>query len=53
MLGYQWYKAPATALTAATNATLTLSNLLVTDAGNYYVVVTGSFGSVQSSNALL
>ena len=52
-LGYQWYKTPATPLTGATNATLTFTNLAAANAGNYFVVASGSFGSGQSSNALL
>lgn len=50
-LRYQWYKAPATLLANATNSSLTFSSLNTTNGGNYYVVVTGAYGSVQSSNA--
>jgi len=53
LLGYQWYKTPSTSLANATNVTLTLNNLAATDAGAYFAVVTGSFGSAQSSNAVL
>ena len=37
----------------ATNATLTLTNVGLSDSGNYSVLVTNSYGSNQSSNALL
>ena len=36
-----------------TNATLTISNVVASDAGNYRVVVTNSHGSATSSNATL
>jgi len=51
-LSYQWQFA-ATNLANATNATLTVSNLTVNQAGSYKVVVTNSLGSATSSNALL
>jgi uncharacterized delta-60 repeat protein len=35
-------------ITGSTNASLTLSNLTVTNAGNYAVIVTNSYGSVTS-----
>ena len=50
---YQWYRAPATLLANATNAAFTLTNLAGTNAGSYYVVVTGPYGSNTSSNAAL
>src|SRR5207302_9126294 len=37
----------------ATNASLLISNIAATDAGNYRVVVTNSHGSAISSNATL
>lgn len=40
-------------LSGVTNATLTVSNVLAGDAGNYQVVVSNSHGSVMSSNAVL
>ena len=46
-LNYQWYF-NAMALDA-TNATLALDNVQTDDAGNYYVIVTNSLGSVTSS----
>ena len=51
-LGYQWWKNGA-ALIDQTAASLTLTNLLATDAGSYWVVVTSAYGSVTSSVALL
>ena len=50
---YQWYKSPATLLAGATNSTLTLTNLAGGNAGSYYVVATGPYGSKTSSNASL
>lgn len=50
---YQWYKNAGTPLPGATNATCTLWSVEPGDAGTYYAVATGSFGSVQSSNATL
>lgn len=46
-LGYQWWKA-TNPVTDATNATLALSNPVVGDSGDYYVVVTNLYGSVAS-----
>ncbi len=40
-------------LSGATNAVLTLSNIMAGDVGNYQVVVSNSHGSVTSSNATL
>ncbi len=51
-LAYQWQK-NGTNLLKATRPTLTLTNLCRLDCGAYAVVVTNSFGSVISSNALL
>ena len=53
VLSYQWYKSSGALVTNATNATLAFGPAAVTNSGNYYVVATGSFGSVQSSNATL
>ena len=52
-LSYQWWFNSTNKLLAATNATLNLSNVQVTNAGNYLVVVTNSYGMVTSSNATL
>ncbi len=49
---YQWQK-DGTNLPGATNATLTLDNVQLTDAGSYAVVVANSLGSVSSSAAVL
>jgi fibronectin type 3 domain-containing protein len=46
-LRYQWYKG-ATPISGATNHSLVLTNLQMTDAGNYKVVTTNSLGSVTS-----
>jgi hypothetical protein len=51
-LGFQWQLAN-TNLPGATNATLTLSNITVSQAGSYQVMVTNSAGSVTSSPATL
>ena len=49
---YQWRLA-STAITGATNATLTFPAVALTDAGSYDVVVANSLGSVTSSAATL
>lgn len=54
-LSYQWYfntNTPAL-LAGATNSTLTLTNVQMTNADNYFVIVTNSFGSVTSAVAAL
>lgn len=51
-LGYQWRKNTAD-LPGATNSTLTLNNVRVTDAGDYTVVATNIVGSVTSVPATL
>jgi hypothetical protein len=52
-LNYQWYFNTNTALSAGTNATLTVSNVQSNDAGAYSVVVTNYAGSVTSLVAWL
>lgn len=47
---FQWFKG-GTPLAAATNTTLVLSNLVRSDAGDYYAVVTSAHGSVTSQVA--
>jgi alpha-tubulin suppressor-like RCC1 family protein len=49
---YQWYFA-GNPLTNATNASLTLPNLVASQSGNYSVLVSNSYGDVMSSNASL
>ncbi|QYM77935.1 immunoglobulin domain-containing protein [Horticoccus luteus] len=49
---YQWQK-DNVALTAATSASLTLSNVTVGDSGSYTVTVTNGGGSVTSSPAVV
>jgi hypothetical protein len=51
-LSYQWLK-DGNPIGNAFGSSLVLTNLQVTDAGNYSVVVTGSVGSTTSSNAYL
>ena len=51
-LFYQWWKETAL-LPNATNASLTLTNLQLGDAGNYHVVVSNAFGTATSSAATL
>ena len=50
---YQWYKVPAMPIPGATNATYNLWSVEPGDAGGYYCVANGSFGTLQSSNATL
>ena len=50
--GYQWRKDGVT-VSGATSPTLTLSNLGLTDAGNYDVVVSNHIGSTTSTTATL
>ncbi len=52
-LSYQWYFNTSTPLTNATNATLTLTNVQVNQAGTYSVLASNVFGSILSSNAML
>jgi len=51
-LSYRW-KFNGTNILGATNSTLTLNNVQLSDAGNYTVSVTNLYGSVMSSNATL
>jgi len=51
-LSYQW-SFDGTNILGATNASLTLTDVKITDAGNYTVLVTNLYGSVMSSNAAL
>lgn len=51
-LSFQWYKA-GTAISGATSASYAVSAAASSDAGDYYVVVTNSAGSVTSSTVTL
>jgi len=58
-LTYQWYKMPGSPLTndghfgGVTTSTLSLPNAVLSDAGNYYCIITDGNGSaVQSTSAL-
>ncbi len=51
-LSYQW-SFNTTNIVGATNTTLTLTNVQMTQAGNYAVLVTNAYGSTNSINALL
>ncbi len=57
-LAYRWSLngtnlANSARVSGATNASLTVSNLIAGDAGNYSVAVTNNYGSAISSNAAL
>jgi hypothetical protein len=49
---YQWLKGTNT-LDGQTNSTFTISSVAVSDAGSYNVIVSNSFGTATSSNAIL
>jgi hypothetical protein len=51
-LSYQW-NFNGTNVVGATNTTLTLTNVQVSQSGNYAVLVTNAYGSALSSNAML
>ena len=52
-LSYQWYFNTNTTLPNATNTSLALTNIQLTNTGNYRVIITNSTGSVTSSFAAL
>jgi hypothetical protein len=52
-LAYQWHFNGSNVLAGATNATLTISNVSLSNVGNYSVVVSNAFGNVTSTNASL
>ncbi len=52
-LSYQWYFNTNTALPNATNVSLTLTNVQLSNAGYYRVAITNSAGATNSFNALL
>ena len=49
---YQWYDSHTNVITAATNSTLTLTNLAVNQSGNYTVAVTNLVGSTSAFGTL-
>jgi len=51
-LSYQWQKDTVT-IAGATQSSLVLTNLQITNAGAYSVVITGAYGSVTSNPAIL
>ena len=53
VLAYRWFFNATNLLTGATSPTLTLTNVQLSQAGNYRVTVTNLTGSVTSSNAAL
>src|SRR5262249_6861322 len=52
-LSYQWYSNTNTPIPNATDDTLTITNVQVTDAGSYSVVVSNVAGGAASSYAIL
>jgi subtilase family serine protease len=50
---YQWYRNETNKILGATNSILTLTNIQVTNATLYHVVISNSFGMTISSNAIL
>ena len=52
-LSYQWFYNSTTALPGATNSTLSLTNVQVTQAGAYHVRASNSAGAVASAAAML
>jgi len=51
-LAYRW-RFHGTNLAYATNSTLTLTNVQVSQSGSYVLVVTNAYGTASSSNAVL
>jgi gliding motility-associated-like protein len=51
-LAYQWYF-NGSSISGATGASYTINNISVANAGNYYVVVTGTCGNVTSNTVTL
>ncbi len=52
-INYQWYFNGTNALSGATDSTLTLTNVQITQQGFYSVTVSNSFDGIVSSNASL
>src|SRR5439155_97091 len=51
--GYQWYFNGTNVIANATNSTVALTNIQLSDAGGYSVTVTNAAGSTNSATALL
>ena len=51
-MSYQWLQ-NGTNIVSGTNASLTITNAQFTDAGNYQLVVSNSYGAVASAVAVL
>ena len=51
--GYQWYFNGTNVIANATNSTVALTKILLSDAGGYSVTVTNAAGSTNSATALL
>jgi hypothetical protein len=52
-LSYQWYFNTNTVISKATNATFTVTNVQPASFGNYYFIVSNSYGSATSAVATL
>ncbi len=52
-LSYQWFYDQTNALSGATNASLSLSDIQPSDLGSYSVVITNDYGSLSSASATL
>jgi hypothetical protein len=52
-VSYQWYYNSSTAITGATNATLTLPNLQTANNGNYTCTISNPYGSTNSTSLAL
>jgi|GEM_PF-1028287 len=53
LLSYQWYYQGTNAISGATNATYTITNIALGNAGTYDVTVSNVAGTVTSTNATL
>lgn len=50
---YQWFYGECYAIEGATNLSLAVTNVQLTDAGNYHIVVSNALDTATSSNAVL